>query len=102
MTYKVGDVIGHRNLGGPSYLVIGSDRFNYFLEVIKGSGFRWWQVWRWPNAILGRREKTGQFRALYKGTAHRNYRCKGLKGKFRQAAPQPSFVRFAPTVGQRA
>lgn len=101
MTYKVGDVIRHRSLGSYQYLVIGSDRYNYFLEVIKGSGFRWWQVWRWHRA-LRRREKTGQFRAIYKGTAHRSYRCVGLNGALRPAPRQPSWIRFAPPIAARS
>lgn len=95
MTYKVGDIIHHRRHRGCQYLVIGSDRYNYFLEVMKGSGFRWWQVWHWHRSMK-RREKTGQFKALYKGTVHRHYRSKGLLGGLRPAAQNPGWIRFSP------
>lgn len=97
MTLKVGDVICHRERPRCQYLVIGSDRYNYFLEVMKGTGFRWWQIWHWHRAMK-RREKTGQFKALYKGTVHRHYRSKGLWGNIRSGAPKPGWVRFSPPL----
>lgn len=101
MTLKVGDVICHRERPRCQYLVIGSDRYNYFLEVMKGTGFRWWQFWHWHRAMK-RREKTGQFKALYKGTVHRHYRSRGLlatmTGGIGRGA-KPGWVRFSPPIG---